>query len=119
MSFVNLFAINDYNDIAKGILFAIYDIFWKIVYAIGSLIDVITGLFYKLAGIDYLGSGGETLVEEQDLFTKLFNQNIVSNLFVFMMVISILLMAVFGAIAVIKQNYLFSSRTLLTITSLS
>ena len=106
MSFVNLFAINDYNDIAKGILFAIYDIFWKIVYAIGSLIDVITGLFYKLAGIDYLGSGGETLVEEQDLFTKLFNQNIVSDLFVFMMIISVLLMAVFGAIAVIKQNYL-------------
>lgn len=106
MSFMNFLAIDDYNDIAKGILFAIYEIFWKIVYAIGSLIDVISGLFYKLAGIDYLGSGGETLVEEQDLLSRLFNQNVVSDLFIFMMVISIALMMVFGAIAVIKQNYL-------------
>ena len=106
MSFMNFLAIDDYNDIAKGILFAIYEIFWKIVYAIGSLIDVISGLFYKLAGIDYLGSGGETLVEEQDLLSRLFNQNVVSDLFIFMMVISIALMVVFGAIAVIKQNYL-------------
>lgn len=105
MSFVNFFAINDYNDIAKGILFAIYEIFWKIVYAIGNLIDVITGLFYKLVGIDYLGSGSETLVEEQDLLSKLFNQNIVSDLFLFMMITAVTLMMVFGAVAVIKQNY--------------
>ena len=106
MSFMNFFAINDYNDVAKGILFAIYEIFWKIVYAMGNLIDVITGLFYKLAGIDYLGSGGETLVEEQDLLSSLFNQNIVSDIFIFMMIASVSLMGVFGAIAVIKQNYL-------------
>ena len=106
MSFMNFFAIDNYGDIAKGILFAIYEIFWKIVYAIGNLIDVITGLFYKLAGLDYLGSGSETLVEEQDLLTRLFNQNIVSDLFLFMAIFSFSLMAVFGVAAVIKQNYL-------------
>lgn len=105
MSKFNFLAINDYNDVAKGILFAIYEIFWKIVHAMGSLIDVITGLFYKLAGMDYLGSGGEALVEEQDLLTRLINQNIISNTFLFMCLASLMFMAVFGAIAVIKQNY--------------
>ena len=106
MSLIKFLAIDNYGDIAKGILFAIYEILWKIVHAMGSLVDVITGLFYKLAGINYLGSGSEALVEEQDLLSRLFNQNIVSDVFILMMIISISLMAVFGGIAVIKQNYL-------------
>ena len=106
MSLINLLGIDDYGNVAKGILFSVYEVFWKIVHAIGSLIDVITGLFYKLAGVDYLGSGSETLVEEQDLLSRLFNQNVVSGVFLFMIFVSVALMGVFGAVAVIKQNYL-------------
>ena len=107
MSFMNFLGLEnpDYGNYAKGILYTIYEIFWKIVYAINSLIDVITGLFYKLAGSNYLGSGSESLVEEQDLLSKLFNQNIVSDISLIMTVTSVALMMVFGGIAIIKQNY--------------
>lgn len=108
MSFINLLGLDDpnYGNYAKGILYVIYDILWKIVNAVGSLIDVITGLFYKLAGVNYLGSGSEELVEKQDLLSKLFNENIVSSFSLFMMITSVVLMTIFGAIAVLKQNYL-------------
>lgn len=108
MSFINFLGLEDpnYGNYAKGILYVIYDILWKIVSAVGNLIDVVTGLFYKLAGATYLGSGSSELVEKQDLMSKLFNQNIVSNFSIFMMITSIVLMTIFGAMAVIKQNYL-------------
>lgn len=108
MSFINLLGLDDpnYGNYAKGILYVIYDIFWKIINAVGSLIDVVTGLFYKLVGATYLGSGSGELVENQDLLSKLFNENIVSKFSIFMMVTSIVLMTIFGAIAVLKQNYL-------------
>jgi len=96
---------NGYDNVAKGILYVIYEIFWKIIYAANSLIDVITGLFYKLAGVNYLGSGSETLVEEKDLLSQLFNQNIVSNVSLFMIFVSFMLMAVFGTAAVLKKLY--------------
>lgn len=108
MSFINMLGLEDpgYGNVAKGILYAIYELFFKVVYACNSLLDLITGLFYKLAGANYLGSGSETLVEEQDLFTRIFNQNIVSNLSIAMTLIAVTLMTIFGAISVIKQNYL-------------
>lgn len=107
MSFINFLGLDnsEYGKYAKGILYVVYEILWKIIHAIGSLVDVITGLFYKLAGVNYLGSGSETLVEEQDLLSQLFNQNIVSNVSLFMILASFVLMAVFGASAVIKQMY--------------
>ena len=107
MSLFNFLDLNDsgYGNFAKGILYVICEIFWKIIYAVNSLIDVVTGLFYKLAGVNYLGSGSETLVEEQDLLSKLFNQNIVSDVSLFMIIVSILLMAVFGTSAVLKKLY--------------
>lgn len=107
MSFINLLGLSDagYGNIAKGILYVIYELLWKIIYGMGKLIDSITGLFYKIAGLDYLGSGGETLVEEQDLLTQMFNQNIVSKISIFMILASILLMAVFGGVAVLKRLY--------------
>lgn len=107
MSFINFLGLSDetYGDYAKGILYVICEIINKLIKGIGTLIDVITGLFYKIAGSTYLGSGSEVLVEEQDLFSKLFNQNIVSDLSLFMIVISISLMALFGTAAVVKQLY--------------
>ena len=107
MSFLNFLGLSDsgYGDYAKGILYVICEIFWKIIYAVNNLIDVVTGLFYKLAGVNYLGSGNETLVEEQDLLSQLFNQNIVSNVSLFMILASFLLMAVFGVGAVVKKLY--------------
>ena len=78
MSFIN-FLETGYDHIAKGILYVICEIFWKIVHAVGNLVDVITGVFYKLTGANYLGSGGDTLIEEQDLLSQLFNQNIVTT----------------------------------------
>ncbi len=117
MSIVNFFKLDDpgYGNIAKGILYAIYELFWKIVYAVGNLIDVITGLFYKLVGVNYLGSGSENLVEEQDLLSQLFNQNIVSNVSLFMLFTSVILMAIFGTIAVIKQMYFSKEETKSTV----
>ncbi len=107
MSFINLLGLNDagYGNIAKGILYVIYELLWKLIYGMGKLIDSITGLFYKIAGLDYLGSGGETLIEEQDLLTQMFNQNIVSNISIFMILASVLLMSVFGGVAVLKKLY--------------
>lgn len=107
MSFINLLGLSDtgYGNIAKGILYVIYELLWKIIYGMGKLIDSITGLFYKIAGLDYLGSGGETLVEEQDLLTQMFNQNVVSKISLFMILASILLMSVFGGVAVLKRLY--------------
>ena len=104
MSFINFFS-SDYQQVAKGIIYAIYKILWKVVYAIGELIDAVTGLFYKLAGLDYLGSGSESLVENTDLFSQIFNQNVVSSVSLFMIFASISLMAVFGGFAVIKKLY--------------
>ncbi len=108
MSFINFLGLDDpnYGNYAKGILYVIYDILWKIVNAVGSLIDVVTGLFYKLTGTTYLGSGSSELVEQQDLLTKLFNENIISTFSVFMMITAVVLMTIFGTIAVVKQNYL-------------
>lgn len=107
MSLFNFLGLDDtgYGNFAKGILYVICEIFWKIIYAVNNLIDVVTGLFYKLAGVNYLGSGSETLVEEQNLLSKLFNQNIVSGVSLFMVIISIVLMALFGTIAVVKKMY--------------
>lgn len=107
MSLINFLGLDDsgYGNFAKGILYVICEIFWKIMHAIGNLVDVITGLFYKLTGANYLGSGSETLVEEQDLLSQLVNQNIVSNISLFMLIISFSLMTVFGVSAVVKQMY--------------
>lgn len=107
MSFINFLGLSDesYGNYAKGILYVICEIISKLIKGIGTLIDVITGLFYKIAGSTYLGSGSDVLVEEQDLFSKLFNENVVSDLSLFMIVISISLMSVFGTIAVVKQLY--------------
>ena len=107
MSFINFLGLEDpgYGNIAKGILYVICEVLWKIVQAVGNLVDVITGLFYKLAGLDYLGSGSGVAAEQQDLLTQLFNQNIVSTISIFMIIASVLLMAVFGGFAVLKQLY--------------
>jgi len=107
VSFINFLASDhsSYSNYAKGILYVIYEILWKIVYAISNLVDAITGLFYKLAGLDYMGSGSETIVKEEDLLTQLFNQNIVSKVSVFMILTSVLLMMVFGTFAVMKRMY--------------
>ena len=107
MSFINFLGLDDpgYGNFAKGILYVIYELLWKIVYAVGKLVDAVTGLFYKLAGLDYLGSGSETLVEETDLLSQLFNQNIVSNVSLFMILASVSLMTIFGTAAVVKRLY--------------
>lgn len=107
MSFIHFLGLDDpgYGNFAKGILYVIYEILWNIVYAVGKLVDSLTGIFYKLAGLDYLGSGSETLVEEKDLLSQIFNQNIISNVSLFMILASITLMAVFGGIAVLKRLY--------------
>lgn len=107
VSFINFLGLNDgsYGNYAKGILYVICEIFGKIMIAVGKLIDVITGLFYKIAGANYLGSGNENLIEEQDLLSQLFNQNIVSNVSLFMILASFVLMAVFGVSAVVKQMF--------------
>ncbi len=94
-----------YGNYAKGILYVICEIFWKVMHAVGEFIDVVTGIFYKLAGSQYLGSGSETLVEEQDLLSQLFNQNIVSDLSLFMLLIASSLMVMFGVGAIVKQLY--------------
>jgi hypothetical protein len=107
MSFVNFLGLDDpgYGNFAKGILYVIYEMLWKVVCAVGKFVDAITGLFYKLAGLDYLGSGREELVEQEDLLSQMFNQNIISNVSLFMILGSVLLMAVFGTIAVLKRMY--------------
>ena len=105
MSFINFLASgsSEYEHVAKGILYVICEILWKIVRAVGNLVDVITGLFYKLAGVDYLGSGSTN--QDPDLLNQLFNQNIVSKLSVIMILGSASLMVVFGGIAVLKKLY--------------
>ena len=107
MSFINFLGLDDpgYGNFAKGILYVIYELLWKFVYAVGKLVDAVTGLFYKLAGLDYLGSGSESLVEETDLLSQLFNQNIVSNVSLFMIIASVSLMTIFGTAAVVKRLY--------------
>ena len=107
MSFINFLGLDDpgYGNFAKGILYVIYELLWKVVYAVGKLVDAVTGLFYKLAGLDYLGSGSESLVEETDLLSQLFNQNIVSNVSLFMILASVSLMTIFGTAAVVKRLY--------------
>lgn len=107
MSLINFLALDDpgYGNFAKGILYVIYEIMWKLVKAIGTLIDAITGIFYKLAGLNYLGSGEESLVEETDLLSQIFNQNIISNASLFMVLAAMILMSVFGTAAVLKRLY--------------
>ena len=113
MSFINFLGLGDpgYGNFAKGILYVICEVLWKIVRAVGNLVDVITGLFYKLAGLDYLGSGTGVAEEQQDLLTQLFNQNIVSSVSIFMILTSVLLMALFGTLAVVKRLYFTKGET--------
>lgn len=107
MSFINFLGLEDsgYGNFAKGILYVICELLWKVVQATSNLIDAITGLFYKLAGLDYMGSGSETLVKEEDLLTQLFNQNIVSKASLVMIGISVAIMIVFGVASVVKYLY--------------
>ena len=68
MSFINFLGLSDetYGDYAKGILYVICEIITKLIHAVGTLLDVIAGLFYKITGANYAGSGSGALVEEQD-----------------------------------------------------
>lgn len=84
---------------------AIIDLFYRLLYRIFSgvciLIDFIKDIFYKLSGVDKVSINGE----DSDLLTSLINSDSIKRVFLTILLIGVILLAVFTAVALIKTNW--------------
>ena len=97
---LNLLALagSSYENTARGILYVVYEMLWKIIYYVLTLIDMIANLFYKVAGINV----NDGVVENKNMFDQILNQNVISSWYGIFMLISISLIIIFTVIAIIR-----------------
>lgn len=97
---MNFFALagSQYENAARGILYVIYEVLWKLMYYVLTLIDEITKLFYKVAGINVK----DGVVENQNMFDQLLNNNLLGGWYWIFMATAAGLIIVFTMIAIIK-----------------
>lgn len=97
---MNLLALagSSYEPTARGILYVVYEIMWKLCYYVLLLIDEVTRLFYKVAGI-HVSDG---VVENKNMFEQLLNQNVVTGWYGIFIAIAAALVIVFSLVAIIK-----------------
>ena len=89
---------SSYEDAARGILYVIYEIIWKLMYGVFILIDEVSKLFYKVAGINV----SDGVVENKNMLDQLLGQNVVGTWYGYFILISAALVFVFSMIAVVK-----------------
>ena len=89
---------SSYENTARGILYVIYEILWKFMYYILILIDEITKLFYKVAGINV--SNGE--VKNTNMFDQLLNQSVIGTWYGIFIAIAAALVIIFTLVAIIR-----------------
>lgn len=97
MNFLAL-ASSSYESTARGILYVIYEMLWKIIYYALILIDEIAKLFYKIAGINF----DDGVIENKNMFQQLLNQNVISSWYGIFTIIAIGLVLVCSLVAIIK-----------------
>ena len=89
---------SSYEGTARGILYVIYEIMWKIIYYVLTLIDEITVLFYKVAGINVV----DGVVENKNMLDQLLNQSIISTWYGFFTLIAAGLVVILSVFAILK-----------------
>lgn len=87
------------EDVFNGIVKSIYWLIWEIIKGVGFLLREITNLFYYFSGLE-----NET-GERVDLLNSLFTNETVVKAYTYLTLVGFILMLVFVAIAVIKQDY--------------
>ena len=91
---------SSYETTARGILYVIYEILWKLMYYVLMLIDEVSKLFYKVAGINV----SDGVVENKNMFDQLLNQNVITGWYGIFIAISTGLVLVFSMIAILKAT---------------
>ena len=98
---MNLLALagSSYENAARGILYVIYEIIWKCVYTVLLLIDEVTKLFYRVAGVNV----SDGVVQNKNMLDQMLNQNIVGAWYGIFILIATVLVIVFSVIAIIRN----------------
>lgn len=98
MNFLSL-AGKGYENAARGILYVLYEIVWKLTYYVLSLIDEITKLFYKVAGINVV----DGVVEKASIIDQLLGQSAITTAYVILLIFALGLVLIFSLVTVVKS----------------
>ena len=98
MNFLSLVG-KGYENTARGILYVLYEVVWKLTYYVLSLIDEITKLFYKIAGINV----NDGVVEKSSIIDQILGQNVITTAYVILLIFALGLILVFSLVMVIKS----------------
>ena len=98
MNFLSL-AGKSYADSARGILYVIYEVIWKLTYYVLTLIDEIAKLFYKVAGINV----SDGVVEKASIIDQLLGQKAITIAYAILLIFALGLILVFSLVMVIKN----------------
>ena len=98
MNFLSLVG-KGYENTARGILYVIYEVVWKLTYYVLSLIDEITKLFYKVAGINV----NDGVVEKSSIIDQILGQNVITTAYVILLIFALGLILVFSLVMVIRS----------------
>jgi len=97
MNFLSL-ADKGYENAARGILYVVYEIVWKLTYYVLSLIDEITKLFYKVAGIN-VNNG---VVEKASIIDQILGQSTITTAYGILLLIALGLALIFSIVTIIR-----------------
>ena len=91
---------SSYEDTARGILYVVYEILWKLMFYVLTLIDEVSKLFYKVAGI----SVSDGVVENKNMFDQLLNHGAITGWYGIFIAIAAGLVLIFSLVAVLKAT---------------
>lgn len=97
MNFLAL-AGSSYEDSARGILYVIYEILWKLIYYVLVLVDEVSKLFYKVAGINVT----DGVVEKKNMFSQLLEHKFVTQWYPIFIAIAAALVIVFTLVSILR-----------------
>lgn len=98
MNFLSLVG-KGYENTARGILYVIYEVVWKLTYYVLSLIDEITKLFYKVAGINV----NDGVVEKSSIIDQILGQNVITTAYVILLIFALGLILIFSMVTVMRS----------------
>ena len=97
MNFLSL-AGKGYENAARGILYVLYEIVWKLTYSVLSLVDEITKLFYKVAGIN-INNG---VVEKASIIDQILGQNVITTAYAILLIFALGLILIFSLVTILR-----------------
>lgn len=89
---------SSYENTARGILYVIYELIWKLMYYVLILIDEVSKLFYKVAGINVK----DGVVQNKNIFDQLLKDSVISGWYGVFILIAVALVCVFTMAGVLK-----------------